>query len=285
VDSDGIVGHWTSIALDSTGHPHISYHDYTNQDLKYTYEDGSGWHIETVDSDGNVGRYTSLALDGSGHPHISYHDDTNQDLKYAYENGGGWHIETVDSDGRAGVFTSIALDGSGHPHISYYDATNHDLKYAYEDGSGWHIETVDSDGNVGQYTSLALDGSGHPHISYYRSDNGCLKYARALCPTPIDLTVLLVGDQLELSWTALEEAAAYWVYGASNLPWFVPGMTPGYEYRLAIVAPPTTTWSSSDGVGDPDNNWTYLVIAVDESEQELAQSNRVGEHDFEADIP
>jgi hypothetical protein len=41
-----------------------------------------------------------------------------------------------------------------------------------------------------------------------------------------------------------------------------------------------TTWSSPNGIGDPANNWTYLVMAVDETEAELARSNRAGEHDF-----
>jgi hypothetical protein len=46
-----------------------------------------------------------------------------------------------------------------------------------------------------------------------------------------------------------------------------------------------TTWSSPNGIGDPDNNWTYLVIAVDETEAELAHSNRVEEQDFDCEVP
>jgi hypothetical protein len=178
VDSAGSVGGASSLALDVSGNPHISYLDGSNYDLKYAAWDGSSWQIETVDSTGYVGFYTSLALDESGNPHISYADYINDyDLKYAAWDGSSWQIETVDSAGSVGTFTSLALDGNGNPHISYFDASNADLKYATWDGSSWQIETVDSAGNVGEYTSLALDGSGNPHISYRDGTNHDLKYA------------------------------------------------------------------------------------------------------------
>jgi len=36
-------------------------------------------------------------------------------------------------------------------------------------------------------------------------------------------------------------------------------------------------------MGDPDANWTYLVMAVDGSGAELCRSDRAGEFDF--DLP
>ena len=89
-----------------------------------------------------------------------------------------------------------------------------------------------------------------------------------------------VGGELVLTWVPRDDAAAYWIYGADNSAHFEPGFSPGFEHRLDVLSSDTTTWSSSSGVGDPDHNWTYLVMAVDAMGQELMRSNRVGEHDY-----
>ncbi|MBN1424516.1 hypothetical protein JXA88_08170 [Candidatus Fermentibacteria bacterium] len=283
VDYTSASGASTSIALNAFGQPRISYRHYASSDLRYAYRDGSGWQIETVDEAGEVGAHSSLALDNLGRPRISYRDATNQDLKYAYRGFSAWTIEVVDSTGNVGQFTSLALDASGFPHISYFDPTNWDLKYAYRDASEWHVHTVDWDGSMGYTTSLALDGSGLPHIAYGDMTNHAVKYARGV--SDISLSGALDNDQLVLTWTTLPDASDYWVYGASNLPHFPPGGAPGYEYRLAVITHPDSTWSSTSGVTDPEANRTYLVSAVNATEQLLGVSNRVGEFDFQAEIP
>jgi hypothetical protein len=159
------VGGYSSIALDSSGYPHISYFDDNSDDLKYAYKDASGWNTQTIDNAESVGYYTSIALDSTGYPHISYCDlSGDADLKYAYKDASGWNTQTVDSGEYRGAWTSIALDGSGYPHISYMDGKNYNLMYAYKDASGWYFKTVDNARTKG--TSIALDSSGYPHISY-----------------------------------------------------------------------------------------------------------------------
>jgi len=136
---------YTSIAIDSSGNPWISYRDSTANNLKVAnYVGTSGncsstaWDCVTVDSSETSGRYTSIAFDPSGNAWVSYVNETGDDLKVATYVGGvsgscsstAWDCVVVDSTGDVGWDTSIAFDPSGNPWVSYYDSTADDLNVA-----------------------------------------------------------------------------------------------------------------------------------------------------------
>ncbi|MCU0612315.1 MAG: BNR repeat-containing protein, partial [Candidatus Eisenbacteria bacterium] len=90
---------FSSLALDSSGRPHIAYYDEKTQDLRYAFFDGLGWQFQTVESTGNAGTYPSLVLDETDLPHVSFSGTgtgTCPGLRYAFRQGDTWHLEWVD---------------------------------------------------------------------------------------------------------------------------------------------------------------------------------------------
>ncbi|HEC78844.1 MAG TPA: T9SS type A sorting domain-containing protein [candidate division WOR-3 bacterium] len=168
VDNVADVGYFTGIDVDSQNHPHISYYDDSNDDLKHAYWDGSVWHTEVVDATGNVGTWTSLAVNrNDDNIHISYCDESNRDLKYARWNGSSWSVQTIDGSGNRGEYTCIALDSNGSPHISYIYGGSGDLMYAFWTGTIWGTMCVDDEDDTGRYTGIAIDNNNYPHFSYH----------------------------------------------------------------------------------------------------------------------
>jgi hypothetical protein len=191
VDIPGLVGVQSSLALDSSGNPVISYLDGGDGNLKLVHcgsvDCSIGNSIQTIDTGGArirvVGLYSSLVLDSLGNPVISYHDASNNDLKLVHcgnaDCSTGNSIQVVDSIGDVGLHTSLVLDSLGNPVISYFDNTNFDLKLVQcgnaDCSFGNSIQTVDSTGAIGRYTSLKLNASGNPVISYSDFTNRDLK--------------------------------------------------------------------------------------------------------------
>jgi hypothetical protein len=167
VDPSPDVGWYTSLAVDATGKPRISYLDNINNHLKYASWNGSSWDIETV---GPGGSCNSLALDANGNPRVSYYDGSSYNLKYSSWNGASWDTTTVDN-ADSGWGSSLKLDPSGNPRISYQalSGTYWGIKYASWNGTTWDYCFADwqSDHGVGGNTSLALNAYGFPYITYF----------------------------------------------------------------------------------------------------------------------
>lgn len=213
-DDSGWVGIDPSIAVDSSGYPHITHYDQGNRDLRYARWDGSSWQNETVDSTGDVGEESGIAIDSNGDPHVSYIDATNGPLKYAKKTGGSWSIETVDpiGGGNGAVSTSIALDANDYPRIVYnFDSLGEDgngnnnalaqvdddedfVKYASWDGSSWTLETVTTNGTD---VYLALDSSGDPHVCFTKEVSGNVERIHYATKTSGSWSVEVVDSSTE----------------------------------------------------------------------------------------
>jgi len=226
-----------------------------------------------------------MALDESDRPHISYYG--NGPLRYAYYNGMTWIIEIVDTQVGDAIYTSIELDSTGYPHISYFDPAGapgySGLKYARKTGEGWEITRVDTTMNTGWFSSLALDSTDRPHIAYLDWNNFDLKYAY-ITDVGLDLAGSVMESNVTLTWNDHPDAMEYWVYGAESGPYFTIGFDPLFENRLVVLSGDTNAWQTTGGVGNPNENWTFVIVAVDSGDLELERSNRFGIIDFGFEI-
>jgi len=164
------------------------------------------------------------------------------------------------------------------------DATN------YGEGEDWigatTIHTNSSTGSISFNVTLpSVTVPGGYYITAtatYDNANDTSEFSQVeyVVNTDMVLDVELAGGPLRLDWTSVAGASAYWIYGASNDPYFIPGIASPYYHRITTVGSGTTSLLISNGIGNINSNWTYLVVAVDGLSAEISRSNRAGEFDF-----
>ncbi len=187
------------------------------------------------------------------------------------------------------VLESVTIAGSNTVIEGALNSTSSDTFYielffnTHADASGYG----EGEGFLGS-TQVITDGSGDaafsvsfptpavdaPYITATATNTNDNTSEFSAAFIPLILSSDVVGGDVVLDWTVIPGAANYWVYGKTNHPWFVPDLTASYANRVAVVPGGTTTWSSPAGVGDIDDTWIYLAVAMDGADQEIVRSNR-----------
>jgi len=184
VDSGAGVGDASSLALSSSGVPHIIYYRPNSTagfaDLYYATKSGSTWTKESIYDGfayGGAGELTSIALTDQGNPAVTF-TRTSTFLCYGIRSGGSWTLANpVKTDG--GGYSSLLWHGTEAaptPMAAYYDSATQYLKLAYYNGA-WNSNTLDNTGNSGAYCSIAMNGT-YGGIAYI--DAGKLGFQESL---------------------------------------------------------------------------------------------------------
>jgi len=107
VDSSGNTGRDPSIAVDAADQPHIVYHTWSGQNLKYASFNAptSNWIVTTMASGADVGEGNSIIIDESGVMHVPFNDATSKTLKYATKSTG--LIQTMEITVQFGQYGSV----------------------------------------------------------------------------------------------------------------------------------------------------------------------------------
>jgi uncharacterized repeat protein (TIGR01451 family) len=111
-----LEGMGTSIAIDATDRPHISYLGGPMEDIRHATLEAGSWVTETVDVGDFTGYGSAIAVDPVGGVHILYWHELSDQLRYATDASGAWVIKAVDWQG---ANLQLVIDGLGIPNIAY----------------------------------------------------------------------------------------------------------------------------------------------------------------------
>ena len=169
LDLNGAV---PSMALDSSGNPHIVFQTWEDTDnmVYYAERSGGAWSPLVNLSAGLAAdnNEPEIGLDSSGNPHVIW--ESGGGVYFSERNGGTWSPPLNVCQGNVGAFYSaMSLDASGNPHIvwSASDGSTTRVYFTENTGGGWPlIPAMVSTGGIqnNYYPQIAAEADGSSHV-------------------------------------------------------------------------------------------------------------------------
>jgi len=238
-----------SLAVDSSGYPHVAYTD-QNRKLVYAFKDGSGWHIDhSIQIENDYHGKPSLALNSSRQPFIaytdlSYHQWSGPDgpVKIASRNCGpgtspcSWSMESV------GVvtpndtpFAHLIIDPSDRPHVffMYTGVELTAIRRAKKINGSWSTEYFDSFLRTPNSSfSVARDSLGDFHFIWKDNNGDRLVYQKSTGTS----STILGGQEKQTT------AAMVLTGGSAPFVAFTSSLQSGAVHRLHTAKPSASGW-------------------------------------------
>ena len=194
-------------------------------------------------------------------------------------------VLTSVSGGAGGIIVEGTLNSATNTSysIAFYNGPERDPT-GY--GEGWSYfgfadVVTDETGHAEFTVELLLAASEGIFISSTATDpdGNTSEFSPAVYYMTMLLNGARTGSDIQLQWTNAPAAGEYWIHGMEGNPFFIPDS----GNRLAIVQQGTQSWIATGTAVDPETQWTFQIVAMDEYGLELVLSNRFGEIDYEAE--
>jgi hypothetical protein len=184
-DGTSIEGFFNSLESDSNGNLYLSYYNYSNNKLFYTYSanNSNSWTTPIIISDAyrkpgnNDDRPRSfVVIDSNQNVHIIYLDVASNKLVYL-DGSKNWSRQDIANGiDSTGFSFPVVVDKNNQLVVAYYDKTK-GLTVTRLQAGVWKPDTDLDKFGFGLYPSLAYDPTGNLYLSYYDSRNSRLKLA------------------------------------------------------------------------------------------------------------
>ncbi|MCU0620067.1 MAG: Ig-like domain-containing protein [Gemmatimonadales bacterium] len=195
VDSIGVTGQQSSVAVDPDARVHVVYRDETRQELRYATclapcTDPADFVRVTIEgTTTNVGTNPVIVVGPTGRLHVTFFSPGATVFRYTTcllncTSATQWSGNLIDGNNAyTGVQSAMVVDPAGRLHVVYTDDGVSGLRYATcASGCGditttWQTAAVTGVLGLTAYPSIAVDSAGGVHVAYQGLTDTDLRYA------------------------------------------------------------------------------------------------------------
>ncbi len=236
------AGYGHALALESSGRPHLLFHDAEAGKLRHAVRFQSGWSINNVANVTIKEPDMSFALDigPTNTPCIAYATDPevisfplDTSLTYGCRPNNKWQLTSIDDGGRD---VKLVIDADNEPHIVLIQGKQ--VAYLTRQGNTWIKEYVAADDTHLARVWLNLDNAGTPHLIFSGSEGafGAVRQAASvwsISAFPYPVPVSRAFDSDNRSWLLVSESEAQ------------SGHPPFFFSRLLLAVPSGGGWTTN----------------------------------------